>query len=109
MEKIFLVFNLLNILAILSKLFPALWRALGCLSLDFLKRPDDRWAAGAMDDAKHKNFVVFYPVDNAPGIAEGAPVNFGLCRQFFAFPKGKGIPGDPVDDFIKRVTDFDGI
>ena len=45
-----------------------------------------------MDNAENEELVIFDPVDNAPGIAKAAAV-----------------PGYPVNDLIKRITDFHGI
>lgn len=70
------------------------------------KYPEVRWAAGAMDNAEDEDFATADSVNDAPGVAEGAAVHLFRCGQFFAFPKGKRITGDPVDGFIKGVPDF---
>jgi hypothetical protein len=59
---------------------------------DPAKWPDDGWVPQAMDNAENEELVIFDPVDNAPGIAKAAAV-----------------PGYPVNDLIKRITDFHGI
>ena len=62
-----------------------------------------------MDNAENEDLVIFDPIDNAPGIAKGAAIHFGLGRQFLAFTKGERVPGYPVNDLIKGITDFHGI